>query len=46
MPAGLHEGLPLSVQIIGAPFAERTILQIGKAFQEDAGHHQRRPALG
>lgn len=46
MPAGLHEGLPLSVQIIGSPFAERTILEIGKAYQEDTGHHKLRPALG
>ena len=46
MPAGLHEGLPLSVQIIGGPFAERRILEIGKAFQEDTGHHKLRPALG
>jgi aspartyl-tRNA(Asn)/glutamyl-tRNA(Gln) amidotransferase subunit A len=46
MPAGLHEGLPLSVQIIGSPFAERTILEIGKAYQEDTGHHRLRPALG
>jgi aspartyl-tRNA(Asn)/glutamyl-tRNA(Gln) amidotransferase subunit A len=46
MPAGLHEGLPLSVQIVGSPFAERTILEIGKAYQEDTGHHRLRPALG
>jgi aspartyl-tRNA(Asn)/glutamyl-tRNA(Gln) amidotransferase subunit A len=46
MPAGLHEGLPLSVQIIGSPYAERTILEIGKAYQEDTGHHRLRPALG
>jgi aspartyl-tRNA(Asn)/glutamyl-tRNA(Gln) amidotransferase subunit A len=45
MPAGLHEGLPLSVQILGKPFAERTILEIGKAFQEDTGHHKLRPKL-
>jgi len=46
MPAGRHEGLPLSVQIIGSPFAERTILEIGKVYQEDTGHHRLRPALG
>jgi aspartyl-tRNA(Asn)/glutamyl-tRNA(Gln) amidotransferase subunit A len=43
MPAGLHEGLPLGVQIIGKPFAERTILEIGKAFQEDTEFHRLRP---
>ncbi len=45
MPAGLHEGLPLSVQIIGKPYAERTIIEIGKALQEDSGHHLLRPRL-
>ncbi len=45
MPAGLHEGLPLSVQIVGKPFAERVILEIGKAYQEDTGHHKLRPKL-
>ncbi len=45
MPAGLHEGLPLSIQIVGKPFAERTVLEIGKAYQEDTGHHKLRPKL-
>jgi len=45
MPAGLHEGLPLSIQILGKPFDERTVLEIGKAVQEDTGHHKLRPKL-
>jgi len=44
MPAGLHEGLPLGVQIIGKPFAERTVLEIGKAYQEDTAFHRLRPS--
>ena len=43
VPAGLHEGLPLGVQIIGKAFAERTILEIGKAYQEDTGFNRLRP---
>ncbi len=43
MPAGVHEGLPLSVQIVGKPFAERVVLEIGKAYLEDTGHHRLRP---
>jgi aspartyl-tRNA(Asn)/glutamyl-tRNA(Gln) amidotransferase subunit A len=46
MPAGLHEGLPLGVQIIGKPFAERTILEIGKAYQDDTGFNRLRPRAG
>jgi len=45
MPAGLHEGLPLGVQIIGKPFAERTILEIGKAYQEDTAFNLLRPRM-
>lgn len=45
MPAGLHEGLPLSVQIVGKPFAERVVLEIGNAYQEDTGYHKLRPGL-
>ena len=43
LPAGLHEGLPLGVQIVGKPFAERTVLEIGKAYAEDSGFHRLRP---
>lgn len=43
VPAGVHEGLPLGVQIIGKPFAERTILEIGKAYQEDTRFNRLRP---
>ena len=43
MPAGLHQGLPLGVQIIGKPFAERQILEIGKAYQDETGFNKLRP---
>ena len=45
MPAGLHDGLPIGVQIIGKPNAEPTVLTIGKALQEATRHHLLRPAL-
>jgi len=45
MPAGLHQGLPLGVQIIGKPYAEREILEIGKAYQDATGFHRLRPSL-
>ena len=43
LPSGLHEGLPMGVQFIGKPFDERTVLQIGKRFQEATGFHRLRP---
>ncbi len=46
MPAGLHEGLPLGIQIIGKPYAERQILEIGKVYQDETGFNRLRPDLG
>jgi aspartyl-tRNA(Asn)/glutamyl-tRNA(Gln) amidotransferase subunit A len=45
LPAGLHDGLPLGIQIIGKPFAERQILEIGKAYQDESGFNKLRPDL-
>lgn len=45
LPAGLHQGLPLSVQIIGKPYAESQILEIGKAYQDATGCNKVRPEL-
>lgn len=45
LPAGLHEGLPLSIQLIGKPYAERQILEIGKTFEDETGFSRLRPAL-
>ena len=45
MPAGLHDGLPIGMQIIGKPYAEPMVLAIGKALQEETRHHFLRPDL-
>lgn len=45
MPAGFSAGLPLSVQIVGKPFAETTILRLGRAFQDATAHAKARPDL-
>jgi len=44
-PAGLVGGLPTSVQIIGKPFAERTVLALGQAFESATPFHALRPKL-
>jgi aspartyl-tRNA(Asn)/glutamyl-tRNA(Gln) amidotransferase subunit A len=45
MPAGLSGGLPISVQILGKPFDEATVLRLGKAFQDATGLHKAKPDL-
>ncbi|WP_421998759.1 amidase [Reyranella sp.] len=45
MPAGFSAGLPMGVQIVGKPFAERDVLRLGKAFQDATDFHRRAPDL-
>lgn len=46
VPCGLSAGgLPIGLQLIGAPFGEARILQIGKAYQERTNWHTRAPLL-
>ena len=47
VPCGFSraEGLPLSLQIAAAPFAEATVLRITHAYQQATGWHQRHPNL-
>ncbi len=44
LPAGFSaDGLPIGVQLIGAPFAEATLIRIGRGFQRATDWHLRRP---
>jgi aspartyl-tRNA(Asn)/glutamyl-tRNA(Gln) amidotransferase subunit A len=44
LPAGFSaDRLPIGVQLIGAPFAEATLIRIGRAFQHVTDWHRRRP---
>ncbi|MFI8926205.1 amidase [Streptomyces sp. NPDC053474] len=46
VPAGFTEaGLPVGIQIVGAPRAERAVLEVGAAFEAATGWGRRRPAL-
>jgi aspartyl-tRNA(Asn)/glutamyl-tRNA(Gln) amidotransferase subunit A len=46
LPAGFSaQGLPVGVQLIGAPFADAAILRLGRAFQHATDWHRRHPAL-
>ncbi len=42
---GQSGGLPLGIQIVGKPFAERDVLRLGKAFQDATDFHRRAPDL-
>jgi Asp-tRNA(Asn)/Glu-tRNA(Gln) amidotransferase A subunit family amidase len=46
VPCGFTtSGLPLALQIIGKPFDEATVLQIGHAYEVHTSWHQRRPPV-
>jgi aspartyl-tRNA(Asn)/glutamyl-tRNA(Gln) amidotransferase subunit A len=44
VPCGFsREGLPLSIQIVGRPFDEATVLRIARAYERATDWHTRRP---
>jgi aspartyl-tRNA(Asn)/glutamyl-tRNA(Gln) amidotransferase subunit A len=45
MPSGQSGGLPIGIQIVGKPFAERDVLRLGKAFQDATDFHRQAPDL-
>jgi aspartyl-tRNA(Asn)/glutamyl-tRNA(Gln) amidotransferase subunit A len=46
IPTGFtSDGLPLSMQIIGKPFAEATVLKIADAYQRVTDHHLQVPPI-
>ncbi|HKI97716.1 MAG TPA: amidase [bacterium] len=46
LPMGFAEsGLPLSMQLIGRPFGEARLLQLGDAYQRETDWHTRAPTL-
>ena len=46
LPGGFaSDGLPIGFQLIGRPFAERTLVAVGEAFQRVTDHHAQAPQL-
>lgn len=47
VPGGFTpDGLPVGLQVIGAPRADRLVLEVGHAFEQATGFGRRRPELG
>ena len=46
LPCGFtRTGLPVSLQLVGRPFDEATLLAAGHAYQRDTDWHTRRPPV-
>lgn len=45
MPCGFVGKLPVAMQIVGLPFAENTMLALGKAYQASTDWHRRKPEV-
>jgi aspartyl-tRNA(Asn)/glutamyl-tRNA(Gln) amidotransferase subunit A len=45
VPCGFSDGLPVSLQVLGPPFAEATILRIADAYERSESWLGRQPAL-
>jgi aspartyl-tRNA(Asn)/glutamyl-tRNA(Gln) amidotransferase subunit A len=45
LPCGLAEGMPVALQLVGAPFSENTLLAVGREFQSKTDWHKRRPGV-
>jgi len=43
LPCGFADGLPVALQVVGAPYSENTLLAVGREFQGRTDWHKRRP---
>jgi Asp-tRNA(Asn)/Glu-tRNA(Gln) amidotransferase A subunit family amidase len=43
LPCGFAEGLPVAIQLVGLPYAENTLVAVGREFQKRTDWHRRKP---
>jgi aspartyl-tRNA(Asn)/glutamyl-tRNA(Gln) amidotransferase subunit A len=43
LPCGFADKLPVAIQVVGVPFAENTLLAVGREFQKRTEWHRQRP---
>jgi Asp-tRNA(Asn)/Glu-tRNA(Gln) amidotransferase A subunit family amidase len=43
IPCGLHDGMPIGLQLIGPHFGERALLETGAAYQRETDWHGMHP---
>jgi aspartyl-tRNA(Asn)/glutamyl-tRNA(Gln) amidotransferase subunit A len=46
LPCGFANGLPVAISLVGRPFRENQLLDVGRAFQSQTDWHRRRPPIG
>ena len=46
LPCGfVQSGLPVGLQLLGAPFAEETVLRVAYTFEQNTEHHRQKPQI-
>ncbi len=45
IPCGFSNGLPIGLQIIGRGLDEQTIIRVAYTYEQNTGHHSRKPSL-
>jgi aspartyl-tRNA(Asn)/glutamyl-tRNA(Gln) amidotransferase subunit A len=43
LPCGFAEGMPIAISLVGRPFLENRLIDIGRAYQAQTDWHKRRP---
>lgn len=45
IPCGFSEGLPIGLQLLGKPFSEKILLNVGAVFEQNTDYHKQSPCM-